>query len=119
MKKTLIIGASPDSFRNSYKAVIALQRKKIEVVALGIRSGEIFDVKIDTDRLNYENIHTVSLYISADKQYDYYDYIFSLNPKRLIFNPGTYNSELAEKAKEKSIEIVEKCTMLLLSDEEF
>jgi uncharacterized protein len=48
-------------------------------------------------------------------QKEYYDYIVSLHPKRIIFNPGTENDELAELAIKNNIQPVEACTLVLLS----
>ncbi|OFX49863.1 MAG: CoA-binding protein [Bacteroidetes bacterium GWA2_30_7] len=119
MKKTLVLGASPDSFRQSYKAVKKLLKEKYEVIAFGIRVGKIMELDIETVRKHFENIHTVSIYLAPEKQLDYYDYILSLKPKRIIFNPSTYNVEFAELAKEKGVEVLESCTLIMLSAEEY
>ena len=44
------------------------------------------------------DIDTVTLYLNPGHQKEYYDYIISLHPKRIIFNPGAENDELAELA---------------------
>lgn len=115
MKKTLVLGASPNSDRYSYRVVISLLRNGYDVVALGIKQGQISSVNIDTDRLDYEDIHTVTLYIGASHQPEYYDYIIGLKPRRVIFNPGTYNDEFIELLEKNNIEVVEKCTLVMLS----
>jgi hypothetical protein len=53
--------------------------------------------------------------MNPTNQKPYYDYILSLNPKRIIFNPGTENYELEKMAEEKGIEPVEACTLVMLS----
>jgi uncharacterized protein len=45
----------------------------------------------------------------------YYDYILSLKPKRVIFNPGTENSELENLLKQSNIEPIIACTLVMLS----
>jgi hypothetical protein len=45
----------------------------------------------------------------------YYDYILSLKPKRIIFNPGTENEELMKLAKQNNIQPVVACTLVMLS----
>lgn len=114
-KKTLVLGASPNPNRFSYKAVNRLHNYNHEVIALGIKKGEINGVKIHTELKDFENIHTVTLYLNPMRQKEYYNYILSLHPKRIIFNPGTNNEELSELAEENGIETVNMCTLVLLS----
>ena len=61
-----------------------------------------------------EDIDTITLYISPARQVAEYDYILNLKPKRIIFNPGTENEEFKNLAKEKNIEVVEDCTLVML-----
>lgn len=113
--KALVLGASPNSYRYSYKAVRLLKRYNHEVVPLGIRKGEIEGEEIILGKAQFEDIHTVTLYVGPAKQADYYDYILSLKPQRIIFNPGTENDELLQLAREKKIETVENCTLVMLN----
>ncbi|HBF88462.1 MAG TPA: CoA-binding protein [Bacteroidales bacterium] len=115
MKKTLVLGASPNSERYSYRAVVSLLRNNFDVVALGIKSGNIVGVDIDIEKKQYENIHSVTMYIGAERQPEYYDYIVSLKPERVIFNPGTYNDEFTAILEKNNIEVVEKCTLVMLT----
>jgi predicted CoA-binding protein len=113
--KTLIIGASPNSKRFSYKAVQMLKQYGHEVIPLGLRKGKIDDIDIQTERKQFESIHTISLYIGIKNQTDYYDYILSIKPTRIIFNPGTENMELINLAQKEGIETVTDCTLMMLS----
>lgn len=115
MKDTLIIGASEKTERYSNRAVKMLRSHNIPVTAIGIREGQIDDVKIITTKPNLKDIHSVSLYINPQLQKKYYDYILSLKPKRVIFNPGTENPELLEKVKNEGIDPIEACTLVMLS----
>lgn len=115
MKKTLVLGASPNSERYSYAAVKQLVRYGHEVVAIGNREGEIDGIAIAKDTPQLDNIHTVSLYLSAANQPAYYDYILGINPRRIIFNPGTENPELSRLARERGIETLPACTLVMLS----
>ncbi len=119
MKKTLVLGASPDSSRYSYKAVESLRKHGHEVVAIGKRGDKIGDVPIEKTMVEIENVHTITLYMRDSLQAEYYDYIFSLNPQRIIFNPGTYNDELIEMAEQKGIEAVDACTLVMLASGQF
>ncbi len=119
MKKTVVIGASPNADRYSYKAVNLLHQHKHQVVAVGIREGKIGEIDIIKGLPQVEDVHTVSLYVGPDKQPEYYDYIFSLKPKRIIFNPGTENQEFYDLAAKNNIEAMEACTLVLLNIGDF
>lgn len=114
-KKTLVLGASENPARYGNKAILALRRKGHPVVAIGRRKGEVLDVPIGTDMQPFEDIDTVTLYLNTTNQKPYIDYILSLKPKRIIFNPGTENFKLEALAEEAGIEPVEACTLVLLS----
>jgi len=117
--KTLVIGASLKPERYSNRAVKLLKEYNNEVVAFGLREGEINGVKITKNMDNFTDVHTVTMYVNPKRQSDLYDYIFSLNPKRLIFNPGTENQEFADLASQKGIEVVEHCTLVMLNTDLF
>lgn len=114
-KKTVVLGASMNPGRYSYLAVKKLAAYKHPVVAIGKRKGNIGDIEIKTDHVAEENVDTVTLYLNSQNQREYYDYILNLKPARIIFNPGTENDELVQKAKEHGIEPVEACTLVMLS----
>ena len=114
-KKTLVLGASENPARYGNKAILALRRKGHEVVAIGRRNGQVLDVDIETEQKPFDDIDTVTLYMNPDNQQPYIDYILSLKPKRIIFNPGTENYQLEALAEEAGIEPVEACTLVLLS----
>ena len=114
-KKTLVIGASANRERYSYLAVEKLSAHQHPVIALGLKKGLIGKVEIETERKAFDNIDTITLYLNPLNQQDYYNYILSLNPKRIIFNPGTENEELSALAKNKGIVTQEACTLVMLS----
>ena len=116
----MVIGASTNPSRYAYLAVNRLLEKGHEVVPLGIDAGVINRVKIETERKSFSDVNTVTLYINPVIQKEYYDYILNtIKPKRIIFNPGTENREFEKIAKAKGIEIVEACTLVLLSTGQF
>jgi len=114
-KKTLVLGASLKPERYSNIATNRLVQHQHEVVAVGLRAGIVAGVPIQQGEPNFKNIHTITLYLNPKRQVPYYDYILSLNPKRIIFNPGTENMELVQLAKEKGIETEIACTLVMLS----
>jgi uncharacterized protein len=114
-KETLVIGASENPERYSWKAANNLKAKGFKVKLLGKSYGTINGEKILTGFPKFENIHTVTLYINPTKQSAYYQYIIDLKPKRVIFNPGTENAEFEELLRKNNIEAEEACTLVLLS----
>ncbi len=119
-KPTLVLGASPNPDRFSYKAIRSLQKRNIPVVAVGKRNVELKDLTIlKGTPQDIGPIHTITLYLSSKNQIEYYDYILSLQPKRIIFNPGTINPELAEAAKLKGIEVVNDCILVMINNGKF
>lgn len=114
MKKTLIIGASNNPERYAYKAAQRLLAYGHEIELLGIRPDVVFEKTIDTERKQYEGLDTVTLYVGPQRQPDYYDYVLSLRPKRVIFNPGTENDEFENLLTTNGIEAEEACTLVLL-----
>jgi predicted CoA-binding protein len=115
MKKTVILGATDDPTRYAYKAANMLRRYGHPIVNVGKKEGEVAGEKIHVDQPMEENVDTVTLYVGTRNQKPLYDYIMKLNPKRIIFNPGTENPELEEMAEEKGIEVVDGCTLVMLS----
>jgi predicted CoA-binding protein len=114
-KKTVVLGASQKPSRYSYLAVQELQERAHPVIAIGKRPGQVGAVTIQTDHIPLEGVDTVTLYLNPLNQREYYDYILSLNPKRIIFNPGTVNEDLIKRARENGIDPVIGCTLVMLS----
>lgn len=114
-KKTLVLGASDNPSRYSYLAIQRLKMHGHPVEAIGKRHAWAGDVEIGTEKKHFENIDTVTLYLNPLHQQLYYDYILSLKPHRIIFNPGAENEELYDLAKKNNILPMEACTLVLLS----
>ncbi|REE82913.1 hypothetical protein BX611_0188 [Lutibacter oceani] len=114
-KKTLVIGASLNPTKYSNIAIKKLLANEFEVSAIGNVEGEVSGVKIYNSKEIFQNIHTVTLYLNAKNQESYYDYILSLEPKRVIFNPGTENKTLEKLLVKNNIDFEESCTLVLLS----
>lgn len=111
---TLVLGASENPERYSYRAVVMLSNHHHPVMAVGKRSGNIQDVAIVTEFSSHWAIDTITLYLNATHQQEYYERILSLRPRRIIFNPGTENPDLEEKARKAGIITQEACTLVLL-----
>jgi predicted CoA-binding protein len=114
-KKTLVLGATPNSGRYANLAANRLARNGHSIVNVGLRTGEIAGVPIEKPEAIHRDIDTITLYVGPQRQPALYDYILDTHPKRIIFNPGTENSELRRMANEKGIETEYACTLVLLS----
>lgn len=118
-KRTLVLGASTDPSRYANMAVRNLKKHGHEVVALGNKHGMIDGIEIHTTKEKFSSIDTVTLYLNPQRQKEYYDYIFSLHPKRIIFNPGTENDELEKMAQQHQIVTENACTLVLLNTNQY
>ena len=118
-KKTLVIGASLKPERYSNIAIKRLRKYKHDIRAFGLKAGMVEDVFIDTELMPYKDIDTITLYLNPMRQKPYYDYIIGLNPKRVIFNPGTENSEFYNLLKQNNIEFEVAFTLVLLGTNQY
>ncbi|MBK5212747.1 MAG: CoA-binding protein [Flavobacteriaceae bacterium] len=119
MKKTLVLGASLNPSRYSNLAIKRLVNHGHTVEAIGLKKGTFAGVSISTEKKHFENIDTVTLYLNPKRQEEYYDYIVSLKPKRVIFNPGTENPEFYELLQKNNIETEVACTLVLLGTNQY
>ncbi|MBC3757517.1 CoA-binding protein [Hyunsoonleella sp. SJ7] len=117
--KTLVFGASLKPNRYSNYAIQRLVANDVEVVAFGLKSGTVEGIEIQTELIEYEDIHTVTLYVNPKRQREYYNYILSLKPERVIFNPGTENPEFYRVLKEHNISFEPACTLVLLATNQY
>ena len=118
-KKTLVLGASDNPSRYSYLAVNRLRSHGHPVVAIGKKNAMVADVLLEKQKKEWNDVDTVTLYLNPTHQKQYYDYILSLKPKRIIFNPGAENNELADLAIKNGITPIEACTLVLLSTNQY
>ena len=121
MKKTVIIGATTNPGRYAFLAARMLTEYNHEIVPVGIKDGAVFgkDILDIFKKPQVEGVDTVTMYIGPQRQKEHMDYIIGLNPKRIIFNPGTENDEFIRKAEEKGIEALEACTLVMLRSHQY
>ncbi|HYI77099.1 MAG TPA: CoA-binding protein [Chryseolinea sp.] len=121
MKKTVVVGATPNQSRYAYLAATMLAEYNHDTVLLGIQKGEINGNKILNIREKpiLENVDTITLYIGPQRQPEWYDYLLSLKPKRIIFNPGTENEEFQNRAEQQGVEVLEACTLVMLRSRQY
>jgi predicted CoA-binding protein len=118
-KKTLVLGASSKPDKYAFKAISMLVDKGHTVIAIGQNTGEVAGVKIYTKAIPVKNIDTVTLYLNAKRQKEYYNYIIEAKPKRVIFNPGTENPEFYQLLELNNIKSEVACTMVLLTTNQY
>jgi len=119
IRKTLVLGASTNPNRYSYFAIERLTANKHEVRAVGKKEGEIFGVKIYAVNKIFSNIDTVTVYLNAKNQEEFYKYIIDLKPRRVLFNPGTENPFFEQLLTENNVAFERACTLVLLSIGEY
>jgi predicted CoA-binding protein len=121
MKRTLIVGATPNTSRYAYMAAERLTNHRHEIIPIGIKRGEVFGKPIMPIREFPEinDIDTITMYIGPQHQAEYVDYLLQLKPKRIIFNPGTENDAFMTMAESQGIEVVEGCTLVMLQTATF
>ena len=118
-KKTLVLGASLNTDRYSNIAINRLRSYDHPVVAIGLREGEVAGVTLSVEKEDFKDIDTVTLYLNPSRQEEYYEYIISLKPKRVVFNPGTENPNFYTLLKENKIESEVGCTLVLLGTNQY
>lgn len=96
-------------------AIRSLAAKEHSVVAIGLKEEEVLGIKIQTKQIPFTNIDTVTLYLNPQRQRDYYNYVVSLAPKRVIFNPGTENPEFYQLLRVNGIKVEVACTLVMIS----
>ena len=114
-KKTLVVGATEKSGRYANLAAYSLLRHGHNIELVGLKEGQIEGHSIHTDQPALTDIDTVTMYVGPQNQPKLYDYIKSLKPRRVIFNPGTENPEFEKQLQAEGIEPIEACTLVMLS----
>lgn len=120
-KLTMVVGATDNPERYAYRAAELLKAKGIPFVAIGIKKGIVFGEEILDlrEKPAFEGIHTITMYLGPQNQSEWIDYLIGLEPKRVIFNPGTENPVFFSKAKAAGIEALEACTLVILTTGQF
>jgi len=115
MKKTLVFGASLKPNRYSNIAIRKLVEKKVETLAFGLREGTVMGITIQTSLSKFKEVDTITLYMNPKRQREFYEAIIELQPRRVIFNPGTENEEFYSLLASKKIDVQVACTLVLLA----
>lgn len=120
-KKTVIIGATTNKERYAYTAASRLLDAGHEIAPLGIKKGEVFGRQIldITKKPAVSDVDTVTMYVGPQHQGNLQEYIQNLQPRRVIFNPGTENPGFEKALQDRGVEVVEGCTLVMLATNQF
>jgi len=113
MGKTIILGASVNPKRYSHIAARMLIQNDEDVTLIGNQEGEILNHPIYKELPTIEKADTILLYLRAENQAKYYDFILKSEPERVIMNPGTENKELMALCQEKQIQVICACSIAM------
>ena len=114
-RKVLILGATTNEQRYAYLAAEKLTKHGFDIVPVGVRKGEVFGKTILNDKSFVSDVHTVTLYVGPANMVEWEDYILSLKPQRVIFNPGTENKSFETRLQKEGIKVEQACTLVLLN----
>jgi predicted CoA-binding protein len=64
-------------------------------------------------------IDTVTVYLAPKNQAPVIQDILAVRPRRVIFNPGAENAEAADVLARAGITVLEACTLVLLTTDQF
>ena len=116
----VVLGASPKPERYSNMAIKSLLEhgyKVIPITPSGITIHGLQSLK-SLDEID-EPIDNLTMYINAERSSAIADSIIKLGAKRIIFNPGTENSELAQQCATAGSKTLPACTLVMLNTNQF
>jgi predicted CoA-binding protein len=110
-----ILGASPKPDRYAYRALEMLREYGHRAIPVNPAFPEILGEKCYASITDVpEKLDTATLYLGKARSDSLIDEIMTANPRRIIFNPGAENAELAAQAQAQGIEVIEGCTLVML-----
>ena len=115
MNTTLVFGASLKPERYSNQVIHRLLENGIVTEAFGLKSGPVASIQIKENLSEIANIDIVTLYLNPERQKQYYQNILDLQPKKVIFNPGTENPEFYNLLEKNGIAVEVACSLVLLA----
>ena len=115
MENVVVIGASNNEERYSNKAMKMLAEHGHNPIPVAPAVETILGRKVYARATDAPGkIDTVTMYVGPARQQEIIEQILAIQPRRVIFNPGTENPEVYDRLKAANIEVVEGCTLVLL-----
>ncbi len=119
-KRVAILGASDRPDRYAYRAFALLRQHGFHPVPVHPTLGEIDGIPVSKDLASLHGpIGTLTLYVNPTISESLAGAIVSLNPGRVIFNPGTESPALQSRLSAAGIPFEEACTLVLLQTGQF
>lgn len=115
MTQVAILGASNKPHRYAYKAQMKLQQHGFAVLPVAKKGGEVNGISCVKSLAEISQpVDTVTLYINPDLLREELAALIKLNPRRVVFNPGTEDDDIIDELKTRGISVVEDCTLIML-----
>lgn len=118
-----VLGASEKKQRYSNRAVAMLLEHGHNVVPVHPRKPKIYGLEsvanLNEAVENHGPIGTLTIYVGEDRSNQMIDHILASSPRRIIMNPGAENEQLEQQAKDRGIEVINACTLVMLSTGQF
>ena len=116
----IVLGASNNPERYSNKAVKMLLQKGHHPLPVhpSIETIEGHPVFARLEDVS-DPVDTISVYLSPEKSDQCAAGMLGSGARRVIFNPGAENPALAKRLQDQGMEVVEACTLVLLSTNQF
>ncbi|MFP4522756.1 MAG: CoA-binding protein [Fibrobacterota bacterium] len=120
-EKTIVVaGASQKPERYSNKCVLKLKDAGFNVIPVNPAQEEILGLKTAQKLSDIETeVHTVTMYVGRKISDNMGEDLIKLSPQRVIFNPGAENPEIEDLLAKSGIEVVNACSLVMLSTGQF
>ena len=119
-QRVAILGASDDPQRYSNKAFYMLQEYGHVPVPVHPKLTVLDEVPVFGSLSDITGtVDTLTMYVGPQHSKLLTEEILKLNPKRVIFNPGSENQELESHLRRLGIKVVEGCTLVMLRTNQF
>jgi hypothetical protein len=119
-QRVAVLGASDKPERYSHQAVRLLLDHGHQVVPVHPSLSVILDLEVAPDLPSIEGpIDTLTLYVGPAISVALADSIESIQPGRVLFNPGTENPDLENRLRDTGIHTLRACTLVLLRTGQF
>lgn len=114
-KTVVVLGATPKAGRYAHLAMKKLQEHGHRAIPVNPAFSEVLGEPCYQSIAEVrEPIDTVTMYVGAARSEPLVEEIVAANPRRIIFNPGAENGNLADRAEASGIEVVHGCTLVML-----
>lgn len=118
--RVVVLGASTKPARYAYQAQRLLMEQGYNVVPVHPKVEEIEGIKVSPNlRMVERPVHTLTLYVGPERGESMLQEILDLNPRRVIFNPGTESALLQQRLVSQGVECIEGCTLVMLKTGQF